>query len=477
MKPDKNNVEQFLDRYLPSAAKEEMEADGARVLQQLRLEADPQPEPAGERAAEFDLWRPHRAWWQLMPVRAAAALVFLALLAIPLMKVFVFPEKVYAVVERVTGSVYQFTNGEQRVLTGGERIEPGIPVRTNGEAGAVLKLPDGAQIEMHSKSELSLEQARDGVNIRLNDGSVNVTPAKEPAGNLYVQNRQGTVPVVGAMFQSAGISEPVVAQQAPEERLAFEVASVKLAADANNPVSIPGPGQRGGGLVCQGIDSSSSVTGAARGRCVGRGGLRALVAGAYGVPPRNVIGDAGFAGPPFPVFQIEGKAQDPATATTAQLRQMFQTLLTERFKLKSHRETQESQQYVLAVARSGHKLQPTAGPEQLPRLAPPGLTIRGKSEIAKLAEFLVAMVGFPVLDRTSLAGMFDYTLTLNIVAGQRGGGGGIRGAGGGGGGISVTEFDPPVSIALQEQLGLSLEMQKVSVEVIVIDGAEMPSEN
>jgi uncharacterized protein (TIGR03435 family) len=475
MKPDKKNVEQFLDRYLPSASKEEMEADGARVLQQLRSEADPQSEAASERTADPVFRHTGRAWWQLPPIRAAAALVFLALFAVPLMKMFVFPEKVYAIVEKVTGSVYQVSDGKQRVLTVGERIETGTPVRTNGEAGAVLKLPDGAQIEMHPKSELLLERATDGVNIRLNDGSVNVTPAKEPAGNLYVQNREGTVPVVGAMFQSAAASAPVAAAQnsAVPPRLEFDVASVRLTTE------------RSGGLACQGIDGiasegnapSANVTGSARGRCVGRGGLRQLVALAYGVPTRNVIGNAGWAGPPFPVLQLEAKAPDTATATTAQLRQMLQALLAERFKLKSHRETQESQQYVLTVPRSGHKLQPTSDPEQPPRLTPPGLTIRGKSEVGKLAEFLIAMVGFPVLDRTGLAGMFDYTLQLNIVAGQRGEVGGVRGAGGGGGGVSVTEFDPPVSVALQEQLGLRLELQKVSVEMLIIDEAEKPSEN
>jgi uncharacterized protein (TIGR03435 family) len=477
MKPDKNNVEQFLDRYLPSASKEEMEVDGAHVLQQLRLEADPQSEAASERTADPDFWRAGRAWWQLLPIRAAAAFVFLALLAVPLMKMFVFPEKVYAIVEKVTGSVYQVSDGKQRVLTGGERIETGTPVRTNGAAGAVLKLPDGAQIEMHPKSELLLERATDGVNIRLNDGSVNVTPAKEPAGKLYVQNREGTVPVVGAMSQSAAASAPVAAAQNPAvpPRLEFEVASVKLTTE------------RSGGLACQGIDGtasegnapSSNVTGGARGRCVGRGGLRQLVALAYGVSTRNVIGNEGWAGPPFPVFQIEAKAPDTATATTAQLRQMLQGLLVVRFKLKSHREIQESQQSVLTVSRSGHKLQPTSDPEEPPRLAPPGLLIRGKSEVGKLADFLIAMVGFPVVDRTGLAGRFDYALRLNIVAGQRGegGGGGGRGGGGGGGGISVTEFDPPISVALQDQLGLRLESQKVSVEMLIIDEAEKPSEN
>jgi uncharacterized protein (TIGR03435 family) len=109
---------------------------------------------------------------------------------------------------------------------------------------------------------------------------------------------------------------------------------------------------------------------------------------------------------------------------------------------------------------------------------PLGIAIKGTSELHKLADFLVAMVGFPVLNGTGDSGIYEYTLRLNMVEGQRGGGNGVRGAGGGGeGNISVTQFDPPVSIALQEQLGLQLDLEKIPTEVIVIDQAERPEEN
>jgi uncharacterized protein (TIGR03435 family) len=162
---------------------------------------------------------------------------------------------------------------------------------------------------------------------------------------------------------------------------------------------------------------------------------------------------------------------------------MLQTLLSDRFKLKTHRQQQELQQYVLRVAKNGLKLKTASGPADGPRMVPSdigplGIAIKGTSDLRKLGDFLVRMLGFPVLDQTGDAGTYEYVLKLNMVDGQRGGGNGLRGAGGGGdGSITVTQFDPPVSVALQEQLGLQLDLEKVLTEVIVIDQAEKPAEN
>jgi uncharacterized protein (TIGR03435 family) len=262
------------------------------------------------------------------------------------------------------------------------------------------------------------------------------------------------------------------------DRPEFEVASVR---------QTQGVGARAG-FACQGSDGIIVLENAAvpsnvpRGRCVGEIGLGELVALAYGVQRRHVVGVPPQMGQPFQSFQITAEAPDRGDAIVAQFRPLLQTLLETRFQLKFHRERQESQQFVLSVDKRGHKLRPASGPEELPRMGPPdggqpGITIRGKSEISKLADFLFAMVGFPVLDRTGLTGVFDYTLKLNMVAGQRGDAIGVRGTGGGGGSITVTEFDPPVSIALQEQLGLHLESQKLPVDMLVIDRVERPSEN
>jgi uncharacterized protein (TIGR03435 family) len=190
----------------------------------------------------------------------------------------------------------------------------------------------------------------------------------------------------------------------------------------------------------------------------------------------------------FQLYQIDAQAADLSKTTTEQLKQMLQSLLADRFQLAFHRVMQQSQEYVLRVTRDGPKFRAVSGTEEPPRMVPSGggplsMTIRGKSEIGKFADFLTAFVGFPVVDRTAITGMHEYSLRLNMVPGQRGGGGGgtgLRGGGGGAGGgveISVTEFDPPVSVALQEQLGLRLDREDTIVETLVIDRVERPSEN
>jgi uncharacterized protein (TIGR03435 family) len=73
-----------------------------------------------------------------------------------------------------------------------------------------------------------------------------------------------------------------------------------------------------------------------------------------------------------------------------------------------------------------------------------------------LATVLSNYLGRPVVDRTGLAGVYDYKLEY-----------------------AQEEDDAKASIfsALPEQLGLKLEATRVAVETIVIDRVERPSEN
>ena len=67
----------------------------------------------------------------------------------------------------------------------------------------------------------------------------------------------------------------------------------------------------------------------------------------------------------------------------------------------------------------------------------------------------------PVLNKTGLTGEYDYKLNWNAD-------------------ISATASDsaaPSIFTALQEQLGLRLEAQKMPVDVLIIDRAEKPGEN
>jgi uncharacterized protein (TIGR03435 family) len=235
---------------------------------------------------------------------------------------------------------------------------------------------------------------------------------------------------------------------------AFEVASVKRAGEGPN-------GVRGG---CHGVDSKYAPNEAASapplGRCVIRDGrLSHMLRIAY-----NFRSMAQIKGGPEWVwgddrFNVEAKAEDPK-ATEEQLLQMLQALLIERFSLKFHRETKEVQGYALVVAKNGPKLKDakdtTVNASFSPTFKPmPGqsntLTARCYSMI-RLADLLTVFWN-PVMDKTGLTGDYDFRLTWNDTDG------------------------PSVFSAVQEQLGLKLEPQKVPLSYLIIDSAQKPSEN
>ena len=78
----------------------------------------------------------------------------------------------------------------------------------------------------------------------------------------------------------------------------------------------------------------------------------------------------------------------------------------------------------------------------------------------------------PLVDDTGLTGTFDLELQFSAVRsalpGERVPGG--LGAGG-------PDESPTVFTAVQEQLGLKLDSRRGSVEILLIDRVEKPSEN
>ena len=93
------------------------------------------------------------------------------------------------------------------------------------------------------------------------------------------------------------------------------------------------------------------------------------------------------------------------------------------------------------------------GAQAKPRPGEPiELTMR-KTSMAELANLLSQIGAGPVLDKTGLTGEYDFKLSWDETNG------------------------PALSTALQEQLGLKLESQKVPISMFVIDSAERPGEN
>jgi len=84
--------------------------------------------------------------------------------------------------------------------------------------------------------------------------------------------------------------------------------------------------------------------------------LKGCIMSAYGVGPHQVSGGPDWLGSDR--FEISAKADKP-TNDDAVLMTMLQDLLAERFKLVFHRETRTLRAFVLEVAKSGPKLEPT----------------------------------------------------------------------------------------------------------------------
>lgn len=157
-------------------------------------------------------------------------------------------------------------------------------------------------------------------------------------------------------------------------------------------------------------------------------------------------------------FDIQAKTG--MAITEKQALPMLQTLLAQRFGLTLHREKRTLPVYNLVVgAKGASNLKKVAEAEQSGMTTRNGHLTATSSSMADLAEFLSHEAGRPVLDKTGMAGSFDFKLSYTP-------------------GHDDSPELPSVFTAVREQLGLKLEPTKGPAEVLVIDHAErMPSEN
>jgi uncharacterized protein (TIGR03435 family) len=320
--------------------------------------------------------------------------------------------------------------------------------------------------------------------------SLNPVPAPESAA----------VPAVPRTSRQPGrtAAEEIALLQSTDSgarRLQFAVASVRRGESAHGT-----PGT----FNCGGIDGQVFPTGQAlpapQGRCISdKQSLDSVIAMAFQVSRMNpwAGSDQIVVGIPEKLqvgtyFQIQAVAENPSSVTKAELLQMLQNLLMDRFKLRIHREIRQMDGYVLTVAKSGIKFKETSEPGQR-MLLTTSYGMGGNVTMAVLAMHLEAytlpaMTGqqfirlpgaggpeplhVPVDDRTGLKGV--YAISVNVARMP------VPALGGGGGRNSVgsrTEYDPPLPKAFEEQLGLVLTRGKVPVEYIVVDHMEEPTEN
>jgi uncharacterized protein (TIGR03435 family) len=196
--------------------------------------------------------------------------------------------------------------------------------------------------------------------------------------------------------------------------------------------------------------------------------LKSMIQLAFQVRAFQILG-----GPPWldhDAYDIVAKPE-ARPANSKQSLEMVQNLLADRFQLKFHRETRELPEYLLVVAKNGSKLHEAEKNPRRGTQGNPGKIVGMGVGVADLVIALGRRLGYTVIDKTGLTGLYDFTLTYD----PNNEGQAISAAGEP---RTMADDGPPsLFIAIQEQLGLKLETSKGPVEVIVIDRAEKPSEN
>jgi uncharacterized protein (TIGR03435 family) len=147
-------------------------------------------------------------------------------------------------------------------------------------------------------------------------------------------------------------------------------------------------------------------------------------------------------------------------------------LLAERFQLRVHRETRELPEYALVVGKNGLKVKEITDLPEAGIASNCGRMTGTRAVMSGLAVVLSRELGRPVLDRTSLAGKYNFQLTWAPETGPCSQPADVRGSE-----ASNPDDGPSVFTALQEQLGLKLEAIKGPVEIIVVDQAEKADAN
>ena len=214
-------------------------------------------------------------------------------------------------------------------------------------------------------------------------------------------------------------------------------------------------------------DASSSQTTLDPARLLGRGvTLKQLIEWAYQVTDAQLTGGADWTG--SKLFDFEAKAE--GSHSKDELLRMLQSLLAERFKLALHREMKDQQVYVLAVGKNKLKLnEAQGGPANIKMQASPGagdsitLKIVGQSvSMQYLRDYLTPIVGRAVVDRTNLTGGFDFEAEASFSPSAA---------------RDKRTLVADAFLDAMPQLGLSLNSQKMPIEILVIDHAEEPSAN
>ena len=215
-----------------------------------------------------------------------------------------------------------------------------------------------------------------------------------------------------------------------------------------------------------------------------------LIQYAYRLPPSRIVGAVGWVG--SEQFDVEASAG--GEVPPPRITQMVRRLLADRFSLVVRNEQREVPAFALVPdrrdGRLGPQLRPAdpkckeiGRPPKLPTtsaefpsqigcmdfIAGAGVVIMRGMPLSRLADLLSPTLGEPVVDGGAVTGVFDvdlhWTFTPEQLADQPIG-------------TTPLQIDPSgisLEAALIEQLGLRLQRQRRSMDVLVIDSMQRPT--
>src|ERR1035438_796967 len=242
--------------------------------------------------------------------------------------------------------------------------------------------------------------------------------------------------------------------------------------------------------------------------------LSTLLSIAFNLTPDRAVGAPSLSSARYDII-----AKIPPATTGDQMNLMLQNLLVERFHLQFHRDMKEETTYILSVAKSGLRMQVAKemasvappqdsakqssdsalrapkGPDGCPKLLRGGkpsvlsvgagdrVCVSARSQpVSTLTRIIGHDLGRPVVDATGLTGTYDFD--ISFVPDPRGV---YQVASQSASPQTTGQFDPTAAVveaapslqsALQNVLGLRLQSQKESVEVLVVDHVgSKPTEN
>ena len=486
MNRDRKTVTDILEKHVPRASDEQVESAGDRVLYRLH-HATPR---AGAESPMKNLAAARPAGKRVWPIFALAGVAAALIVA----------------------------------FIGNSPKDRPAPTRAGGTLDT---LSDGSVVEARANSEFEIDTAPDGLRIRLLRGSVVVTAAKQsPGRHLDVHTRDVVVSVVGTIFfVTAGeagsqvgviegkvrirhsaaevslqpgqqISSPDFAkEQIVPDAFAWSRSAAQYMASLARPATPASPRLQNASFEVASIRPNLSE---GKGGGLGPSGdrlvatnvtLKSLLTYAYQQGEKQVfyeqiVGAPGWA--ETDRFNIDAKiGSDARSLPIAQIREMLQSLLEDRFQLKARREMRELPIYNLVLVKGGPKLsadQTPPDPNQgfinfatedearppLPRGAmrvvdsPSHTSLRGTAvPMSMLVSLLQGPSDRIIVDKTNFDGLFDVDVQFAKDSGT----------------VAPPETPAPSLFAAIQALGVKLESGKAMLPVIVVGSVQKPSEN